>query len=128
MRDFAVQQVFVGGEVAQPGIVPLRGQVTCLQAILSTGGPKTTARLNNVALLRYVGEDKAEAFALDLTKVIGGKAQDTVLQPFDVVVVPKTKIAKVDLFVEQFINGLMPRNIVFPYNLNTTVINRVEQR
>ena len=119
--------MFVGGEVAAPGVVPLHGQVTCLQAILSTGGPKATARLTEVVLLRYLGENQAEARTVDLKKVVDGKASDTVLLPFDVVFVPRSKIAKVGLFVEQYINSLVPRSLVFPYNLNTIVVSRVQQ-
>jgi len=126
VREFAVQQVFVGGEVASPGVVPLHGQVTALQAILSTGGPRTTARLSDVVLLRYLGNNQAEVRRLDLRKVVEGKEQDAVLRPFDVVFVPRSRIARVGLFVEQYINSLVPRSIVFPYNLNTVVINRVE--
>lgn len=128
VRDFALQQVFVGGEVGTPGVVPLRGEVTCLQAILSLGGPRNTARMTDVVLLRYAGENQAEAYKLDLRKVVEGKGPDMVLRPFDVVFVPKTKIAKVDLFVEQYINSLIPRALVFPYNLNTVVVTRVAQQ
>jgi polysaccharide export outer membrane protein len=127
VREFAVQRIFVGGEVVSPGMVPLHGQVTCLQAILATGGPRTSARLSEVVLLRHIGENQAEAYTLDLTKVVAGTAQDTVLRPFDVVVVPRSRIAKVGQFVEQYINALLPRSIVFPYNLNTVVVTRVEQ-
>jgi polysaccharide export outer membrane protein len=126
VRQFAVQRVFVGGEVATPGMVPLHGQVTCLQAILSTGGPRASARLSEVVLLRHIGENQAEAYKLDLTKVIAGTASDTVLRPFDVVVVPRSRIAKVGQFVDNYINALLPRSIVFPYNLNTVVVNRIE--
>jgi protein involved in polysaccharide export with SLBB domain len=127
VRDFAVQQVFVGGEVTAPGIVPLHGSVSCLQAILATGGPRVGARLSEVILLRHLGENQAEAYRLDLKKVIDGVIQDTMLRPFDVIFVPRSKIGKVGLFVEQYINALVPRSIVFPYNLNTVVVSRVQQ-
>ena len=127
VRQFAVQRVFVGGEVTSPGMVPLHGQVTCLQAILSTGGPRMSARLSDVVLLRHVGENQAEAYKLDLNKVIAGTVADTVLRPFDVVVVPRSRIAKVGQFVDSYINALLPRSIVFPYNLNTVVVAREGQ-
>ena len=38
VRSFAAQRVFVDGEVARPGLVPLTGPTTVLQAISQAGG------------------------------------------------------------------------------------------
>lgn len=120
VREFAERRAYVGGEVATPGVVPLKGApVTCLQAVLAAGGAKTTAKLDKVLLVRHVGSNQAEVKSVNLKGVIKGSAGDLLLQPFDVVYVPRSKIGKVNVFVEQYVNGLLPRNIVFPYNLNT---------
>ena len=81
-----------------------------------------------MVLLRYVGENQAEAYKLDLRKVVDGTAADMILRPFDVVFVPRSRIAKVDLWVEQYINSIVPRSLVFPYNLNTVVVSRVDEQ
>ncbi len=44
VRSFTAQKVYVDGEVAKPGLVPLAGQMTVLQSIASAGGLKDTAR------------------------------------------------------------------------------------
>jgi polysaccharide biosynthesis/export protein PslD len=116
--EFASQRVYVGGEVNGPGVVSLRGALSGFQALLNAGGPKTSARLDNVILLRYVGNNTAEVRTLNMTQVMRGKNPDVVLQPYDVLYVPRTKIARVGLFVEQYVNNLVPRALLFPYNLN----------
>ena len=119
---------FVGGEVVTPGIVPLRGPVTATQAILATGGVRTSARLSNVILVRYRDGNQAEVSSLDVESVMKGTGQDVLLQPFDVIFVPRSRIAKVGLFVEQYINAVIPRTLalVFPYNLNTSIVSQPE--
>jgi polysaccharide export outer membrane protein len=49
--------VYVGGEVVEPGLVPLNGKLTALAAILRARGLKSTARAKNVMLLRNTGRD-----------------------------------------------------------------------
>ena len=44
VRAFASQRVYVDGEVNKPGVFPLTGQVTVMQAIAPAGGYKDTAR------------------------------------------------------------------------------------
>jgi protein involved in polysaccharide export with SLBB domain len=122
VREFEAQLVYVGGEVVTPGLLPLRGRVTSLQAILGSGGPRPTARLTDVVLIRALGGDRVEARKLNLADVIAGRAADVPLEPHDVVFVPRSRIAKVGLFVEQYINSLVPRALVLPYNLNNVIV------
>jgi hypothetical protein len=63
-----------------------------------------------------------EARKLNLADVIAGRAADELLQPHDVVFVPRSRIAQVGLFVEQYINSLVPRALVLPYNLNNVIV------
>lgn len=116
--EFAAQRVYVGGEVNGPGVLNLRGALTGFQAVLNAGGPKVSARLDNVILLRYVGNNTAEVRRLNMNQIIKGRTPDVVLEPYDVIYVPRTKIARVGLFVEQYVNSLVPRALLFPYNLN----------
>lgn len=124
VREFAEQIVYVGGEVRLPGTVPLRGRLTGLRAVLDRGGAKPSASLGSVILIRRQGNEATLVSKLDLNDVIKGKEEDVELQPFDVVFVPPKTIAKVGLFVEQYINSLIPRNLHFQYNLNNIVTVR----
>lgn len=121
VREFAGQKAYVGGEVVAPGTVELRGGLTSLQAILKTGGLKPSAKLDSVILIRYAGEQQAEARKLNLKRVLEGRETDPMLSPYDVVFVPRSAIAKVGLFVQQYVDSLIPGNLMFPYNLNTSV-------
>jgi len=124
LRDSAPIKAYVGGEVVIPGSVDLRGRVTSLQAVLQAGGLKLSAKLDGVLLMRYVGDNKVEVRTLNFKRVFEGHEEDTVLQAFDVVYVPTSKIGKVGKFVEQYINNVIPKNLLFPFNLNTVVTVR----
>jgi protein involved in polysaccharide export with SLBB domain len=102
-------------------VIVLKGEpVSCLQAVINAGGPKSSAGLQNAVLLRYAGDQTATVRRLNLKRVMEGLDPDIRLRPYDVVLIPRSKIGKVNLFVEQYVNGLLPKNIVFPYNLNTS--------
>lgn len=115
--------VYVGGEVLHPGLLPLNGELTVTAAVFQAGGLKDTARSNTVVLVRNSGTGVPIVTPLRLDDVIKGKP-DTVLEPFDVVFVPKSKIAKVDRFVDQYIRQVLPINVAagFSYLLGTSLI------
>lgn len=121
VRDFAAQLVYVDGEVMTPGAVPIKGPLTALQAVASRGGAKNTASLGNAVLIRYVGTDEGLIQKVDLTGVLKGQAPDVLLQPYDVVFLPLTPIAQLNIWVEKYINRMVPSSVSFPfpYNLNT---------
>lgn len=118
VREFAGQKIYVGGEVNVPGMVSIQGSLTCLQAVFNAGGPKPTARLENVVLMRYDGDNKTDIQKVNLHDVFKGKSSDITLQSFDVVFVPKKRISQIGLFVQQYIDDLVPRSLMFPYNIN----------
>lgn len=119
VRTFSNQNVYVGGEVEKPQLLPLTGQITVLQAILQAGGIKESAKEKAVIVLRNDGHGKPEVRQISLKRVIGGQP-DIVLQPFDVVFVPKSKIAQVDKWVDQHIRQIVPVSLgmSFSYLLN----------
>ena len=94
--------------------------LTSLQAVFNAGGPKPTARLESVVLMRYDGDNKTDVQKVNLHEVFKGRASDITLQSFDVIFVPKNRISRIDLFVQQYIDGLVPRALMFPYNINNS--------
>jgi protein involved in polysaccharide export with SLBB domain len=102
-------QVFVAGEVSKPTAVPFSSGLTALQAISVAGGFATTAQKSNVLLMREVG-GKYAGHRLELTQALSGKdpSEDVPLQPTDIIFVPRSKIANVNLFVEQWIRNNLP--------------------
>jgi protein involved in polysaccharide export with SLBB domain len=107
VRNFAAENVYVGGEVDEPGLVPLRYRMTSLKAIIQAGGFLDTAQMTNVVVLRNVG-GAPEMIELDAKRVLMGEETDLMLRPWDVVFVPKSKVARANLFIEQYIKRVLP--------------------
>ncbi len=116
------ERAYVGGEVAQCRMIPLQGEVRALDAVLLAGGLRDTAKLKNVILLRNNGSSQPDAYLLNLKKVIHGELPDVILKPYDIVFVPKSTIAKMNVYVYQYINSMIPTSVIFnfPYVLNPT--------
>ncbi len=110
VKEFAGQKVYVGGEVMGPRAVSLIGNMTALQAILNAGGFKETAYPGSVIIISKGPESLPVAREVDLAKVISGKSaeNDVYLRPFDVIYVPKSPIANLNKFVDQYINKIIP--------------------
>ena len=51
-RAYAPEQIYVGGQVGQPGTYTLPGRIGALEGILMAGGMRPTARSREVAILR----------------------------------------------------------------------------
>lgn len=117
---FNSQQVYVGGEVARPSVVALTQGMTARQAIIRSGGALGTGRLGNVLVLRDVGEAKPRVFKVDLDYGIGRETIETdlMLAPKDVVFVPRTYIAEVNNFVDEYLGRIVPRWLMFQFTYN----------
>ena len=103
-------QVYVGGEVNKPATLNFSEGLTALQAIQGAGGFTVEASMQNVVLVRRAG-DHYEGYRLFLKTALNGDdyTQDVALQPNDVVYVPKSRIANLDLIVSQYFNKLIPQ-------------------
>lgn len=106
----AGQFVFVGGEVGKPSPIPYDGHLTVLQAIAAAGGKTDKSDLSRVVILRRGPLDQAEWIRTDLVSPLEGKdlKNDVVLKAGDIVVVPMSGIAKVGLFVQQYLRDTIP--------------------
>jgi protein involved in polysaccharide export with SLBB domain len=110
-------RIWVGGEVNKPGFVTLRQGLTALQAMLEAGGPKDTAKVEEVVLLqRPDSASRYKATKLNLAKALEGAdtSGDRLLSASDVVFVPKSGIAKLDQFVDQYIIKVIPIRPTLP--------------
>lgn len=123
VKEYTPQQVFVGGEVEQPGSVVVHGALTTTQAILERGGAKVSARLGQVILVRYEGPGEMSIHELDLKKVMRGEVPDKLLRPYDVIYVPQTPIAQLGQFVDQYINNIVPDSVSFPFVYRFQALN-----
>jgi protein involved in polysaccharide export with SLBB domain len=124
VRTFMTQRVFVGGEVTHPGVQALVGPLTVLGAIMTAEGFKDDARTSEVVIIRRDDEGRqARVYAVNLDRAISGidPYQDLALQPADIVVVPRSGIGDVNVWVDQYIRKNLPLN----FNVNYTLYNNV---
>jgi protein involved in polysaccharide export with SLBB domain len=110
LKATSLSRVYVGGEVNRPGFVVYRPGLTALQAVVDAGGPKFTGALDQVILVQKVDDTTYHATTIDLAKAIekGDTADSPVVGPTDVLFVPKTGIAKANIWVTQHIINMNP--------------------
>ena len=112
VTELGGHKVYVDGEVFKPSMVQLSGGMTMLNAISSAGGFKPEAIRSQVILIRRDAGGEPVGHAVDLKQVIFGKKPegDVLLKPYDIVYVPRSKIANANLWVKQYIRDMLPIN------------------
>jgi protein involved in polysaccharide export with SLBB domain len=109
VTKIAEQRVYVGGEVRKPGYVALLPGMTPLQAVVQSGGFRETAKLDSVLLLTPGPGGKFSAARMDMAQIVEDGVPERVrLHPGDVVYVPTTWIADMNIVVDQYVRGLIP--------------------
>jgi protein involved in polysaccharide export with SLBB domain len=123
LRGYAGQKVFVTGEVNRPGVVAMPGRMTVAAALADAGGVRLTANPKQIVLV-HKGPDGNPAMQR-LTLMAKGKLGPdayTELRAYDILMVPESRIAHMDRWVEQHIKSLNPVNLSagFTYLYNKT--------
>jgi polysaccharide export outer membrane protein len=115
LKEFEKPYYVVGGEVGAPGRFELHGRVTALQAVEIAGGIKTSGKASQVLLIRPVDGERGQTRLIDLKKVTAKRQldEDVEVRPGDILIVPKTRLAKVEPFVRLANAGFY----VNPFNL-----------
>lgn len=90
VKEYNSQRITVDGAVQKPGIFPIVGKVSLLQAVALAQGLTTVADSSAVLVFRTVG-DKRMAARFDLQMVRTGKIEDPMLQAGDIVMVDESK-------------------------------------
>ncbi len=118
VATIAQSQVFIGGEVARQGAVPLVPGMTAFQALTAAGGIAPSGAADSVILVRADGPGKRIVRRLSL-EAGDMLTNDIVLGPFDIVYVPRTAVADVGAFVNANVNAIIPRALSFTafYNI-----------
>ncbi len=110
VKKAAGHRIYVGGEVGKQGVLPLVGGLTLYQAIQRAGGFEKTAHRKQVILIRRGPDGLPTGLAVDVRPIQRGEHPevDLPLKPLDVVFVPRSKIANVNVFVQQYIRDALP--------------------
>ena len=108
VKQAAPLQIFVGGEVKNPGVYAMPGDINALQGVLLAGGFILGARRQEVVVIRRGLDGRPMLRTVDLKAAIYNPAgHDAVpLRRSDIVYVPKTGLGELDDFVTQIRNAL----------------------
>ncbi len=129
VRSYQAPQVFVGGEVGKPGVLAYRPGLTLVQALTEAGGPLATGDAQHIVVLRRAPADAqgqgVVALRLELPPDFARQPdRDVALQPFDVVMCPKSDIAMTGERLNQYLFNLLPplknSSFGFVYDLSNT--------
>jgi polysaccharide export outer membrane protein len=90
VKDAQGEKVTVDGAVTKPGVYPLAGRTTLLQAVALASGPDPKlANPKRVAIFRTIHGQRRSAF-YDLTQIRTGRAEDPVIYGNDIIVVDES--------------------------------------
>jgi len=117
---FASQKVFVGGEVREPGMFDLPGQIDPYQAIVMAGGLTRDAEPKEVILIRRLPAGEVRSARIDIRSGLRDAAYSSwlPLRRFDVIYVPRTRISEQNQFVQQYIRNALPIQFSLYYDVS----------
>jgi len=117
-RSYASRQVFVGGEVARPGIYEMPANMDAFQAIALAGGFLPSAQRGDVLVMsRATGHSTVTEVDLSMRAMRNGFPGAQPLQRYDVVYVPRSRISQVNVFMQQYVRDALPVQFSFYYDL-----------
>jgi polysaccharide export outer membrane protein len=102
-------RVYVDGAIERPGGYPWTRQITAMQAIARAGGFRDTADTDRFLVLRRGPDGKQHVLEVLLDEDDDeGRNADLFLAPYDLVLVPSSNVADVNLWVDQYIRQNIP--------------------
>ncbi|WP_133716164.1 MULTISPECIES: polysaccharide biosynthesis/export family protein [Methylocaldum] len=116
VRTLTEPRVYLAGDIAKPGFITVRNKIGVLQAIDEAGGFLETANINDVTVIRKGPNNQPLTHEVDVENILDGELSDSdfLLQPTDVVFVPKRGVAKVAGFMDQIRKILMLNGLFIP--------------
>jgi polysaccharide biosynthesis/export protein len=113
VTQMTTQRVTVDGAVNQPGMYPLAGPTSLMQALALARGPDTRiANLGRVAIFRAGEGGMRVATVYDLEKIRDGKVPDPIVRADDIVVVDSSGMRT---FLRDFSAGFPLVTWMLPY-------------
>ncbi len=76
ITDYASQQVTLMGAVEKPGIYPLKGHTTLLEALAMAGGTNRLADEEEIIVFRTLGPGEVVGYVVNLEEIIAGEKRD----------------------------------------------------
>jgi protein involved in polysaccharide export with SLBB domain len=115
IRTYALQQIYVSGQVNNPGLIRDTVPLTLSRAIAEAGGMKlASARTRQIIIVRRARDGNVIFYRVDMGNGIVGAQGDPLLQSYDLVYVPETPIYE---FSDYIATNLIR---MIPYGVTTT--------
>ena len=101
LTQFEKPYFVMNGEVTHPGKYDYTGDTTVSQAVAIAGGFTDRAKRGEVVVFRRVSDQFAEVKKVDIQRMLnkGNLSEDLHLRPGDMVLVSKSKLAKLAKFI-----------------------------
>jgi polysaccharide export outer membrane protein len=98
--NVSARKIFVLGEVKQPTAIPLRHPVSLIESISMAGGLTIEAQPKSIAIIKG-GLSSRNMVTVNINEITKGglAAKNLILEPNDIVYVPRSFIADADRFL-----------------------------
>lgn len=106
------QRVTVSGAVTKPGVFPIAGAITLLQAIALAGGPTSLASTQEVIVLRTDAEGRDRIYIADFREIERGGRADPLLSRDDRIIVPESDSRVILKSLTDTLRGFVPSQSV----------------
>ena len=90
IKEYVSQRVVVEGSVLKPGVYPITGRTTLVQAIALAGGPNNVANPGSVRIIRIKPDGARDVAVYNLEVIRGGSVEDPLIQGNDIVVMDES--------------------------------------
>jgi protein involved in polysaccharide export with SLBB domain len=128
-RSSYARHVIVAGAVQKPSTLDMPANLSALEAVMMSGGFNLVqANPSQVLVMRDDGNQGRIAYVLNMSDALKGKHDKSfMLQPDDIVYVPRAQIVDVDQFIAQYIGDIIPDGFVYSHKLSNGDIIGVQQ-
>jgi polysaccharide export outer membrane protein len=129
IKEYTSQRITIEGAVNRPGVYPIKGQTSLLQAIAIAGGQGQLSDMTQVLLFRVAGGEKKQ-MKYDVVKIRAGELDDPMLVNDDVVVLNRSgaRAALKDSLFRDILDTLNPFTYIRPYPYNRDRAERQQTR
>jgi polysaccharide biosynthesis/export protein len=113
VAEYASQKVTVIGQVKKPGVFPVAGRTTLMQAIALAGGLDDVAKKEEIVVFRKQPTGSVNAYVVNMESIEEGTLTDPVIVGDDRIVVPKSGTAVLSKAIGNILSGWMIRAPVY---------------
>jgi protein involved in polysaccharide export with SLBB domain len=116
VKSYSLQQIYVSGQVNNPGLVRDTVPLTLSRAIAEAGGLKLASAITSqVLIVRRRPDGTIVYYQVDMSNGVVGTDADPLLSSYDLVYVPETQIAQLADFISNNLVRTVPYSFATQY-------------